>query len=393
MQQANRSMVLNLIRSDSALSRAVIARNTGLSPATVSAIVDHLLEEELVQEESTVVTGSVGRRPVSLRFNPSARTALGIDLDVRDITAALVDMGGTVGDVMHASVPVGATPELAVDLIAGLAECILAKERPETVLGAGVAFPGMISWPDGRCLFSPNLGWHDVQFKAMIESKLSLPTFVDNEVRSVALAEYEFGVARGTRSAVFIDVGFGVGGAVILDGSVYRGTHGAAGEIGHNTMELGGPLCGCGNRGCLEVFTSANGLVARANEALAAGRPSALRAAQRPIAIDDLLAAAEAADPLAGELLDRAATYLGIAVANMVDNWDPELVVLSGSVIRGGALLFEEMKSLEQRLVLKPGAGASSISIVRSTLGADAKIIGAAGQVISQYLAAPLAIS
>ncbi len=394
MQQANRAMVLNLIRADPALSRAMIARNTGLSPATVSAIVDHLLEEELVREESTVVTGTVGRRPVNLRFNPSARFALGIDLDVRDITAATVDMGGAVGEVLHASVPVGATPEVALDLVARLADRILAEESPESVLGVGVAFPGMIRWPDGLCLFSPNLGWHNVPFKTMLESRLSLPTFVDNEVRSVALAEYEFGAARGTRSAVFIDVGFGVGGAVIIDGAVYRGTHGAAAEIGHNTVELGGPLCGCGNRGCLEVFTSAHGLVARASEALAAGRATMLKpSCAESVTIDDIFGAAELGDSLAMELLSRAATYLGIAVANMVDNWDPELVVLSGSVIRGGGGLFEEIKALEQRFVLKPGGGASSISIARSTLGAHAKIIGAAGQVISDYLAAPLAIS
>jgi N-acetylglucosamine repressor len=394
MQQANRAMVLNLIRADSALSRAVIARNTGLSPATVSAIVDHLLEEELVREESTVVTGSVGRRPVSLRFNPGARFALGIDLDVRDITAALVDMAGTVGEVLHANVPVGATPEVAIELMAGLADSILAEERTGSVLGVGVAFPGMISWPDGLCLFSPNLGWHDVPFKAMLENRLSLPAFVDNEVRSVALAEYEFGVARNVRSAVFVDVGFGVGGAVIIDGSVYRGMHGAAAEIGHNTVELGGPLCGCGNRGCLEVFTSANGLVARANEALASGRRSSLQSGRtESVTIDDVLSAAEMGDQLAMELLNRAATYLGVAVANMVDNWDPELVVLSGSVIRGGGRLFDEIKALEERFVLKTGAGTSNIGIARSTLGEDAKIIGAAGQVISDFLAAPLAIS
>jgi len=394
MQQANRAMVLNLIRADTALSRAVIARNTGLSPATVSAIVDHLLEEELVREESAVITGNVGRRPVSLRFNPSARVALGIDLDVREITAAIVDMAGTVGEVAHAKVPVGATPEVAIELMAGLADRILAQERPDSVLGVGVAFPGMISWPDGHCLFSPNLGWHDVPFKAMLESRLSLPVFADNEVRSVALAEYEFGVARNARSAVFVDVGFGVGGAVIIDGSVYRGMHGTAGEIGHNTMDLGGPLCGCGNRGCLEVFTSANGLVARANEALSAGRQSTLQVrCGESVTIDDVLCAADTGDQLATELLDRAATYLGIAIANMADNWDPQLVVLSGSVIRGSGRLFDGIKSHEQRLVLKPSGGAGNISIAQSMLGADAKIIGAAGQVISDFLAAPLAIS
>jgi predicted NBD/HSP70 family sugar kinase len=250
----------------------------------------------------------------------------------------------------------------------------------------------MVSWPDGVSVFSPNFGWHEVPFKSMLERRLASSVFVENEVRALALAEYQFGTAQGTRTTVFVDVGFGVGGAVIIDGSLYRGVHGVAAEIGHTTIEPGGPLCGCGNRGCLEVFTSARGLVARANDELATGRTSVLSTAfPDEITIESVLCAATSGDMLAKELVDRAAAYLGLAVANVVDNWDPELVVLSGSLIRAGETLLEEIKVFEQRFVLKTGTG--TVGVARSALGADAKIIGAACLVIADYLAAPLATS
>jgi N-acetylglucosamine repressor len=391
MQQANRAMVLNLIRNDDSLSRAVIARETGLSPATISAIVDHLLAEELVREEASAATGNLGRRPLRLQFNPSARLALAIAVDVREITAALVDLGGTAGRQLRRDVPAGAGPDTVLDLAADLGRQLLSQAPAGVVLGAGIALPGVVTWPDGINKLSPNFGWHDVPFKALMEERLGLPTLVENEVRAVALAEYQFGAARGTRTSVFIDVGTGVGGAVILDGTLYRGKHGAAMEVGHNTVEPGGPLCGCGNHGCLEVFTAAHGLVDRANEALAAGRPSILASVlPESVTVEQVMIAAASGDALASELFNRAATYLGLAVANAVDNWDPELVVLSGSVIRAADRLFDEIKVFEQRFVLKTGTG--SVGVARSALGAEAKIIGAATLVIADYLTTPLAL-
>jgi glucokinase len=290
---------------------------------------------------------------------------------------------------MRADVPVGADPATVVDLVATVSRRALRPISPDLVLGAGVAVPGVVSWPDGVNLFSPNFGWRNVPIRALIEQRLGLSVLAENEVRAVALAEYEFGAARGTRTAVFIDVGSGVGGAVIIGGALYRGEHGAAAEIGHNTVEPGGPLCGCGNRGCLEVFTSANGIGARADDALALGRPSVLASTlPERVSVEQVMIAAASGDPLACELFDRAAAYLGLAVANAVDNWDPELVVLSGSVIRAGGRLLDEIRVFEQRFVLKTGTG--SVGVARSALAADAKLVGAASLVIAEYLTTPL---
>jgi len=269
-----------------------------------------------------------------------------------------------------------------------------------------------------------------------MEQRLGRAVRVDNEVRALALAEHHYGAARDVGTAIFLDAGYGVGGAAILDGALYRGVHGAAGELGHNTIEPGGPLCGCGNRGCLETFASAGGLVTRSRDALAAGRSSRLSTVpDERLTLDAIVAAASAGDALARDLLARAATYLGLAVANAVDNWDPELVVLSGSVLRasggvhalpsitppratvvnaeigsagtadagiadaaaedsaaedvtGGGTLFDRLLAAEQGSVLETGR--ARVRVVRAALGAEAKLIGAATLVIADYLAAPL---
>ncbi len=389
MQQANRALVLALIRHDPTLSRASIARQTTLSPASVSGIVDHLIREGFVREEAAAATGVVGRRPMRLVFNPAARVTLGIAIDVRDITAGLVDLGGKMRATQRAPIAPEARPAAIVDTVAQVARRALRGVDSRDVLGVGVAVPGLVRWPDGVILFSPNLGWRDVPIQAMLEERLGRPVLVDNEVRALALAEHSYGAARGARTVVVIDAAYGVGGAVIIDGALYRGVHGAAGEVGHNIVEPNGAVCGCGNRGCLETVASAHGLVARATDALAAGRASALTAdASGGLTLDHIVAAARAGDALACELLARAATYLGLAVANAIDNWDPERVVLSGSMALAVGDRLDDALGGGQRAILD--VGRARVPVARAALGADAKVIGAATLAAADYLAAPL---
>jgi N-acetylglucosamine repressor len=385
MREANRALVLNLVRMDTTLSRAKIVRYTGLSPAAVSGIVDQLLREGLIHEERTEATGHVGRRPLRLTLNAGARLSLGVYIDVCSVSAALVDLSGVPGAVVSTPLPPGSSPEQALDLAADLANRLLHDLPEERLIGIGAAVPGMVSWPEGINLFSPNLGWHNVPVRTLLEARLRRPVLVDNEVRALALAEYQYGAARGARSVIFLDAGYGVGGAVILDGALYRGRRGAAGEFGHNTVDPEGPYCGCGNRGCLEVFASTSGLAARAREAIAAGKSTTLT--PDTLALCSLIAAAHRGDTVAAELLRRAATYLGLAVANAIDNWDPELVVLSGEVIYDAGL-FDAILAAEQRSVLETGR--AGVRIVRAQLEQHVKIVGAATLVITEYLAASL---
>jgi N-acetylglucosamine repressor len=387
-QRFHRALVLGLVRAAPTLTRAEIARRTALSPAAVSGIVDALAQAGLVREGPAAATGAIGRRPLLLSFNPAARLALGIAVDVPEVSAALVDLGGNLREVFSAKVERGAGPGEVLDLAARLAKRALRTAAGTPVIGAGAATPGMVSWPDGVNLFSPNFGWRDVPVRQHLERRLGQRVLVDNEVRVVALAEHLFGAARDARTAVFIDVGYGLGGGIILDDELYRGVHGAAGEVGHNTVDPDGPLCGCGNRGCLEVFASASGLVARAREALAAGRASVLGASGGEITLEGITAAASAGDALAVELLEHAARFLGLAVANAVDNWDPELLVLSGSVIQHMGRFFDDILEAEQRAVLETAR--TRVTVRRAEVQTHPKIVGGAALAIAEYLAAPL---
>jgi len=388
MQQANRALVLALIRHDLTLSRASIARQTTLSPAAVSGIVDHLIREGFVREEAAAATGAVGRRPVRLVFNPAARVTLGIAVDVRQVTAGLVDLGGEMRAVQRAPVTPGAGLAAVVDTVTQMARRALRGVAGRDVLGVGVAVPGLVRWPDGMILFSPNLGWRDVPIRDLLQERLGRPVLVDNEVRALALAEHAYGAARGARTVVVIDAAYGVGGAAIIDGALYRGVHGAAGEVGHTIVEPDGAVCGCGNRGCLETVASAHGIVARATDALAAGRASAL-AADMPngLTLDHIADAAQAGDALARAVLARAATHLGLAVANAIDNWDPERVVLSGPVAPAVGALLDDALTGGGRAILD--VGRARVPVVRAALGDDAKVIGAATLAAADYLDAP----
>jgi predicted NBD/HSP70 family sugar kinase len=388
MRGTNRAIVLNLVRGDPTLSRSSIARTTGLSAATVGAIVDHLVQEGFVREEGAAVTGTVGRRPQRLAFVPSARLAVGIVIDILDVRSALVDLGGRVYSEHRAPVPLGATPAAVIDLATQLAQRTLQEAPTHRVLGIGMAVPGVVSWPSGVNLFSPNFGWRDVPVRMLMEQSLGQKIFVDNEVRAVALAEHQFGAARKARNAFFLDAGYGLGGAVIVDGTLFRGAHGGAGEIGHNTADPDGPPCGCGNHGCFEVFGSSRGLISRAGSALADGRASSLaRLGSEDLGVAQIVEAARGGDELACELIESAARYLGIAVANAIDNWDPELVVLSGQMIQEGGTLFDDLLVTQQRSVLETAR--KSVRIVPAALEA-AKVVGAAYMVMADYLSAPL---
>lgn len=388
MQQANRALVLNLVRSNATLSRALIARRSGLSQAAVSGIVDRLIRDGLLTEEPVAVTGQVGRRPLRLSFNADARLALGIALEVTEIRVALVDLGGSLRVVHHAPLPSTSSPHDALAIVERLAHTALHEAGNIPVLGVGMAVPGMVQWPEGINLFSPNLGWRNAQLRHESEQRLQRSVLVDNEVRALALAEHHFGVAQDVANAVFLDASYGVGGAIILGGAIYHGTHGAAGEFGHNTIDPRGPRCSCGNYGCLEAFASASGLISRAREALTSGMASQLgNVALEEVSLDHIAEAARSGDGLAIELLTRAATYLGLAVANAIDSWDPELVVLSGDVMNALGMHFDELLASVQRSVVD--IGNARVQVRRASIGAHAKLIGAATMVIADYLAAP----
>lgn len=290
---------------------------------------------------------------------------------------ALVGLDGAVVSFMSTGWS-GGSPREAVEVASGSAERQIeeAGERPRA---CGCACAGLVDGPAGVVVSSPNLPeWIDVELSAMLSQALGLPVVLENDANAAAYAEYEMGAGRGARNVVMLTLGTGIGGGIVLGGSLYRGSHGTAGEIGHSTVDLNGPPCLCGSRGCLERMANAEAVVERAMELLGAGRRSALDgiAATRPLMAVDVGRAASGGDEVALEALAAVGRVLGVGLANISQILDPDVIVIGGGVMGAGEqLLRPAREELEARL---SGHEFRGPRVVPAALGETAGVVGAA---------------
>lgn len=306
---------------------------------------------------------------------------IGIDLGGTFIKAALFDLQGNLLKKTKLPTMAEAGPETVVDRMALAGKDLLeqAKLTAPELLGIGIGVPGNHDFTTGTVVFSPNLDWHNVPVKAILESKLPAQVFLDNDANAAALGELWQGAGRGAQHMVMITVGTGVGGGLILNGSLYRGAAGSAGEIGHTVLLEGGPRCNCGVQGHLEALTSAPWMVRRAKDALAQGQDSSL-AGLVNIEAKDIFQAAEKGDFLAQRVVAETAKYLGMGLANLVNILNPELIVIGGGVSAAGSLLLDPVRDQIKLLALE--VPASSVRVVTAKLGNDAGSFGAAALVL-----------
>lgn len=257
-------------------------------------------------------------------------------------------------------------------------ECDLSKKQ---IRGIGVGAPGAVDSESGRVIFAPNLEWNDVALKKELESHLDLPIFIENDCNVCTLGVYETELDNKTRNAVGIFLGTGIGGGLILDGKLYSGHNRTAGEIGHMVLEVGGPKCGCGNRGCFEALASRTAIFRRIQAAVKDGQNTVLTEMLGQNLTDmrsgDLRKAIRQGDKFVEKVIEEAAEYTGIAVANLINLFNPEVVVLGGGII---AALQDEMMAIivETALDYAFSGTTKGIQIIPTKLGDDAGIVGAA---------------
>jgi predicted NBD/HSP70 family sugar kinase len=330
----NRRIVLNLIRTHQPISRADLARHSGLQRSTVSVITEQLIDEQWVIEGANGHAPR-GRRPRFLHLNKERVGIIGINIRPAQTTIALANLDAHF--VSQESMP---TTQDAEQFIAHLTSRIrsMVAMRPEiTYEGIGVSLPGRVDLSSQRLIFAPNLGWGEVDLKTPLEEATGLPVELENAANACALAEVWFGRrAEGVHNLIALTVSEGIGSGLIFNHQLVRGSNGMAGEFGHTTIVEDGLECRCGNRGCLEVYASNSAAVRYYTQSSAArySRAGTTRTIEQTPTFDDVLRLAEQNDPKALEAIDKVAHYLGIGIAMLVTGLAPDVIVVVGEITR-----------------------------------------------------------
>jgi predicted NBD/HSP70 family sugar kinase len=380
-------VVLEMIWRRREITRAEIARTTGLARSTVSEIVNTLLQTGLVREWGDGPSQG-GRRPILLRFEDSARTILGVDMGASHVAVMLTDLRGRILGWVERSFPVRRDPDGTCALIAELCGGLL-DARPgsrEILLGLGVAVPAPVDQDTPEELSPVVLPeWRGHRGLAVVAREFGVPLAVDNDANLGALAELWWGAGVGLEDFTFVKVATGVGAGHILRGEIYRGAAGVAGEIGHVSIDPAGPECICGNRGCLTTFVGTSALLDRVRQ-LAMGYPDSPLSQGDPD-LDGLVEATLEGDFLARRVVREAASHLGTAIAGLLNLMNPGAVILGGSLMRVGDHLLEPLREAVASRTLTTSVLGSRIGT--SELGDRNVALGAATLVLARALASP----
>ena len=305
----------------------------------------------------------------------------GVDLGGTKILTVLADRAGRVLARVKVATPARRGQDDVINtIVETVHEAIRLSGAPaEKVCATGVVAPGPLDPDRGLVFLAPNLGWKDVPLGTMMAERLNLPVYLDNDANLAALGEHVYGAGRHATHMVYITVSTGVGGGLILDGRVYHGAGGGAGEIGHVTVAPEGPVCNCGNTGCLEAVASGTAMARRARTLVDDGRGAGILAAAggnpEQISARSVSEAAAAGDAEAVVILQDAGRYLGLAVAGVINLLNPSAVVLGGGVMQSAPALWDAMLTEVHRRTLESSLAA--VRVVRGTLGGDAGALGA----------------
>jgi predicted NBD/HSP70 family sugar kinase len=377
IRTANRYEVLRQIIAASPTSRQELAAATGLSLATVATLVGELLDLHMITEVG--FEDSAGGRPRGLvAVDGSGGALIGVDIAETYVHAELFDLALNVLARADEEVRPGESrPEQVVGRVAAAVGSVVAQAgvAQERVLGVGVSVPGQVDRATGVAEYAPNWNWHDVPLLDLLAERIPHPLHLDNPLRACAVAELWFGAARGREDAVVVNLGTGVGAGLVLGGAVHRGVSNSAGEWGHTTLVLDGRLCHCGNRGCVETYVGAPGIMLNLRE-LSPQSPL-LHPGDQTATVEALGRGAAAGDPVAVEVVRDTARCLGAGIAGLVNVLNPEVVVLSSWVAaRLGEPLLREVREAVARHALRRPLDATEI--VLSPIPTDPVCLGAA---------------
>ncbi|HEX3317792.1 MAG TPA: ROK family transcriptional regulator [Solirubrobacteraceae bacterium] len=376
LRELNRGRVIESLRELGVGSRAEIARSTGLSPATVSTLVSQLVAAGMVVDAPRRVSrrGQGGRPPALITLDPSVGVAIGIDFGKRHLAVAVSDLSHEIlaerWRTMHEDYDARTGMDGAVKLVEEALERSDADR--DRVLGVGLGLPGPIHRSTGMVGSSAILpGWTDVRIAEVMSERLQLPVHVDNDANLGALAEFHWGAGRNASPLVYLKMATGIGAGIVVGGRLFHGAGGTAGEIGHTTVDEAGPICRCGNRGCLEMVAAAPALA----EMLRATRGSEMTS-------ERVVELALEGDPGCRRAIADAGRYTGNALAGLCNLLNPERIVVGGSLGAAGNVLIDPLREAVRRRVI-PSA-VEDVEIVPGVLADRAELLGAVALVLNE---------
>jgi glucokinase-like ROK family protein len=343
--------------------------------------------------EVGLATSAGGRPATLLELNPQAGQVIGVELGVDFISVILANIAGQL-NWQRVQETVAAQPQQA---IIDQALCLVDEARQASqaegmrLLGLGLTLPGMVNIESGTMIFSPNLQWRNVPLGQIFTQRTGIAVFVENDANAAALAEHFFGTARRVQNFIFLHIGVGIGGGLFLNGNLYRGAGGIAGEIGHTMMSNSNRPCRCGNRGCWETSSNQYALIERVRALLDVGQsslvPQLMAEYNTRLTLSVIAQAAEAGDQVVLEALEETGAAIGLGVANLINTFNPEMVVVGGAMNIVGDYLLPAINEVISKRVLSEAQ--PQTQIVLSTFGPAASVMGAAALVVNAILANP----
>jgi N-acetylglucosamine repressor len=394
MFDRDRKVVEAVIRKFGPVSQVMINELTDIRPTTVSLLVRHLLDEGRVIEVGRS-NNPVGRKQVLLLPNQEFRFVSAVAFDDEVIQAGVLDLHPQIRHTVTEKIPPRAGRD---DLVQQLLSCTRRAVAEagltfESVLGVGISDPGLVDTRAGATVMSSTIPyWKDVPLKAIFEKELAVPAFLESSTRSKTLAEQMLGAGKSRENILYIDYGSGIGAGIVVEGKLVYGARGAAGEFGHTHVIEGGPVCSCGSYGCLEAIAGTRAVEAKLRRAIAeGGTTGALKLVGgdlRNLTGWTVLHGAELGDKLCGHIVAELANYLGVALANLVNLFDPSVVVLDRRLKLGGAELLGAVVQTMRRHSL--GCSTEKMELHYAEFGDEGSLLGAALVVTQAYFEIPV---
>ena len=381
----NKHSAVDLIRfATTGISRTGLAEEMGLTRAAVTLIVNDLLENGVILEaESRAIPN--GRPPVVLEINPKRGLVAAVDMGATHVNIALADFSAKIIEETSFPFDIKQGPQVCLAEVRRILQELLDRYgiSISEIMAVGVGVPGPVIKDAGMVMSPPIMpGWDRFPIRQTLEEAWGCPVSLNNDAELGALGEWAYGAGRGEKNLAFIKVGSGIGAGLIINQQIYGGTTGSAGEIGHITIEENGPLCTCGNHGCMEAFAGGNAIAIQARKMVQPGKRTLLsNIPLENITAREVAESARRGDLPSQEIIMRAGTFIGIPIAGVVNLFNPSAVIIGGGVAQAGDLLTTSIRQAVRDRSLH--ASEQSVHITTAMLGQRSSLIGATVQAIN----------